>query len=240
MDAKLPLADELAAVSLRMSGLLLSRETVGSVLDLITSLARDTVAGSTGSGTTLIDPDGSRTSAAATDPLVEAADGLQYESGEGPCLTAWARCTTIRVDDLDDPAVAARWPRWTEAARPLGVAAVLSAPLVAGGEALGAMKVYADRPNTFGPHDEHLMERFAAQAAILLANVRTVEQAQRLSTDLVDTMRTRDVVNIAKGMVMAEDGVGEDAAFTALARSARHQQRPLGDLARSLVEAERA
>jgi len=240
MDAKLPLADELAAVSLRMSGLLLSRETVGSVLDLITSLARDTVTGSTGSGATLIDADGSRTSAAATDPLVEVVDGLQYESGEGPCLTAWARRTAVRVDDLDDPTVAAEWPRWTAAARPLGVAAVLSVPLVAGDEVLGAMKVYADRPHSFGRHDERLMERFAAQAAILLANVRTVEQAQRLSSDLVDTMRTRDVVNIAKGMIMAEDGVDEDAAFAALARSARRQQRPLAEVARSLADVERA
>lgn len=39
MDHDLPLADELAAVSARMSGLLLSRETVGSALTLVTSLA---------------------------------------------------------------------------------------------------------------------------------------------------------------------------------------------------------
>ena len=46
----LPLAEELAVVFARMSGLLLSRETVATSLQLVTALAYDTIAASSGSG----------------------------------------------------------------------------------------------------------------------------------------------------------------------------------------------
>ena len=66
--------DELAGGASRMSGVLLAHETVDTVLRLITMLAVETIAGSTGAGVTLIDARGQPTSAAATDPSVERAD----------------------------------------------------------------------------------------------------------------------------------------------------------------------
>jgi hypothetical protein len=107
MENHLPLADELAAVFARMSGLLLSAETAGAALELITALARETVKGSSGAGITLLDEFGDRITTAATDPLVTLADRLQYELGEGPCLTAWERRTT----EGQGPAFLARPPK---------------------------------------------------------------------------------------------------------------------------------
>ena len=48
-------------------------------------------------------------SMAASDPLVERADALQYQFDSGPCLTAWRDQVTVRVDDTDggDPVAAA-------------------------------------------------------------------------------------------------------------------------------------
>jgi hypothetical protein len=86
--SQLPLAEELATVFARMAGLLLTRETVETVLGLITALALETVAGADGAGVTLLDERGRRTTSAATDPLVERADLLQYEYDQGPCLAA--------------------------------------------------------------------------------------------------------------------------------------------------------
>ena len=44
----IPLADELAGVFARMSGLLLSEDTVATSLDLLGALAHETVPGSSG------------------------------------------------------------------------------------------------------------------------------------------------------------------------------------------------
>ena len=234
MDTDLPQADELAAVFARMSGLLLSSETVATALELITTLARETVRESAGSGVTLLDQHGDRVTAAATDPLVERLDGLQYELDEGPCLAAWERRTAVRVEDLtrDD-----RWPRWASAAAATGMRAVLSVPLVAGDDALGALKVYSHRPDTYDDHDEHLLTMFAAHSAVLLNHVRSYEDARQVSASLSASLRTRDLVNMAKGVLMARDGVDERTAFLLLSTTAEQEGRPLRLVAESLTGA---
>jgi GAF domain-containing protein len=232
MDHDLPLADELAAVSARMSGLLLSRETVGTALSLVTSLAGEALPGTAGAGVTLLDEHGRRTTAAATDPVVEHLDRLQYDLGEGPCLSAWEQRHVVRVDDMTEDD---RWPRWTAAARKSDMRSALSAPLVAGGDALGAIKVYGREPGAFGERDEYLLTMFAAQSAILVANVRSFENARNVSEALADALRARDVISMAKGIVMAREHVDEGTAFAVLARSSHEENRKLRDLASAVV-----
>ncbi|HUQ64459.1 MAG TPA: GAF and ANTAR domain-containing protein [Acidimicrobiales bacterium] len=233
VDGELPLADELSAVFARMSGFLLSQETVATALGLVTSLAKDTIPGSVGSGVTLTDPRGRRTTAGASDAIVEKADDLQYELDEGPCLDAWMHRTAVRVDDT---ATEHRWPRWCAAAYGLGMRSALSAPLVAADTALGAMKVYGAQPATFDERSTQVLGKFAAQAAILLANVQSVENAGRLSEGLRDAMRSRDVIGTAKGILMARERIDEDAALVMLVSTSQRQHQKVRDIAQQLVE----
>jgi GAF domain-containing protein len=230
--SQLPLAEELAAVFARMSGLLLTRETVETVLGLITSLALETVRGADGAGVTLVDERGRRTTSAATDPVVERADALQYEYDQGPCLAAAAGRQLARVDDLSADR---RWPRWSAAVAPMGLRAALSAPMVAADRSFGAIKVYAREPASFDAHAEQILPLFAAQAAILVANVQSRERAERLSEELRRVVRSRDEVSIAKGVLMARHGVDEDAAFGMLLSRARERSADLRETARAVV-----
>jgi GAF domain-containing protein len=232
MDTGLPHVDELAAVFARTSGLLLSSQTVGTALEVLTTLATETVRGSDGAGVSLFDEHGDRTTAAATDPIVERLDGLQYELGEGPCITAWERRTAVHVRDF---AREDRWPRWAPAAAATGMRAALSAPLVAGDEALGALKVYSRHPDAYTDHDEHLLTMFAAHSAVLLTHVRSYEDASRMSAALRASLRGRDLVNVAKGVLMAREGVDERAAFLLLSTRAAGEGRPLRELAESIA-----
>jgi GAF domain-containing protein len=176
----LPLAEELAGVFTQMSGLLLSQETVSTALHTIATLAETTLPGTAAAGLTLVDAQGRRTTAGASDEMAERADALQYELDEGPCLTAWAERALVRVDDVEHDE---RWPLWARAARPLGVRSALSAPLVAGDTALGAIKVYGERTAAYDTHAEHVLTLFAAQAAVLVANMQTVDVGLSYSTD---------------------------------------------------------
>lgn len=232
MDTELPPAEELAVVFARMSGLLMSTETVNSALGLLTTLAAETITGSDGAGVTLLDEHGERITTAATGPAVTRADSLQYELDEGPCLTAWARRIAVRVDDLTRDE---RWPRWAAAAAATGMRAALSVPLVAGDTALGALKVYSRRPGAYGDRDEHLLAMFAAHAAVLLTHVRSVEDARRVSERLAASLRTRDLVNIAKGVLMVREGVDEPAAFLMLSRTAADEGKPLRAVAAAVA-----
>ncbi|MDQ3028624.1 MAG: GAF and ANTAR domain-containing protein [Actinomycetota bacterium] len=231
MAQYLPLADELVGVFARMSGVLLSQETVGTALRLVTTLSLETVPGSVGAGVTLIDERGRRTSA-ATDGLVEQADTAQYELDEGPCLAAWAGQAVVRVDDT---ATEPRWSRWCARAQLLGLRSALSAPLVAGDIALGAMKVYAPEPGAYDARSEHLLTLFAGQASIFLSNMQTHERAQQLSDGLQDALASRDLIGQAKGILMSQDGVDADAAFTLLAAASQRENRKLRDVALDLI-----
>jgi GAF domain-containing protein len=218
MSDQMPLGEELGRVYARMSGLLLSEETVDTALDIITSLALDTVEGAVAAGVTLLDDNGDKESAAATSEVAARADALQYELDEGPCLTASRTRQLVRIDDLEQDD---RWPRWREAALGLGLRACLSAPMMSQGRVLGAIKVYGREPGTFVGRSESLMPRYADQAAILLANVASLEQASRLSENLQQALRARNVIAMASGILMERHQLSEEQAFLRLVEGAR-------------------
>src|SRR5688500_11607315 len=119
-DAALPPPVDLCSALSQMAGLVLSRETVDTALELVTRLAAATTAGTLGAAVTFVDEHGKR-SRAASNAAVERADALQYEFDEGPCLTTWRTQQVVRIGDTTtDP----RWPRWNEAASGLGIRSV--------------------------------------------------------------------------------------------------------------------
>lgn len=232
--SNVPLADELTAVFARMSGFLLSQETVDTALRLVTSLAQSTLAGTVGAGVTLIDGQGRKTSAAASDALTERADNLQYELNEGPCLTAWERSTVVRIDDV---AAEERWPRWCRAVQSLPVRSTLSTPLVVGGRTLGAIKVYGDQVDASDFHAEQVLTMFAAQAGILIANMQTLESARQLTDQLKEALESRDVIATAKGIVMVTERVDGEAAFARLVALSQREGKKLREVAEVTVQA---
>ena len=225
-------ADELAGAIARMSGVLLTDQTVSTALDTITSLAIDTIAGSTGSGVSLLSAAGRRTTSAATDQLVEQLDDLQYGLDEGPCLTAWRERSVIRSGALD---VEQRWPTWSRRAADLGIRSVLSAPMVIGDRVMGAMKVYSTTHDAYAERDEDVLRRFGIQAAIFVGNVQTAEVAERLSEQLKDTLRTRDVIAMARGIAMAHRGIGAEEAAKQLMDESHRLGQPLRSVAERMI-----
>jgi GAF domain-containing protein len=232
LPPRLPLTDELAGVFARMSGLLLSEETVDTSLGLLSALAQETVPGSSGAGVSIIDGR-CRRSSGSTDLRVREADALQYELDQGPCLTATATRELVRIDDL---AADRRWPQWASAVLPLGLQAAMSVPLVAGAASLGAIKVYADRPRAFRARDEQLLGLFSAQAAVLVANVQAHDRAERLSLGMWAAVHDRDLVQVAKGVLMGRGDLDEESALAVLLRRAEQDGRTVAEVALTVVD----
>jgi GAF domain-containing protein len=218
-----------AAVSGWSRGAVLTQEAVDKALRLVTSLAQRTVSSTFGAGVTLL-TGGRRITTAASDPLVEKADGLQYGLEEGPCLTAWEDRVPVRIDEMRTER---RWPRWTRAAAPLGMRASLSTPLIAGTDAIGAIKVYSLESAVYGESEEQLLQLFAQQAAILLAPAGTGDWVEQ--DPFRDMLCSRDELGQAKGLVMAREGVGERAAFAILVRRSQQSGTSVREVARQLV-----
>ena len=230
MDNQAQMAAYFAAVSRD----LLARSEEELTFQRIADRAVDVIPPCDFVGITLRRKRGRPASVAVTDPTAQHCDDWQYELDEGPCLTAWRTGELVRVDDT---ATDARWPRWNEAASRLGVRSVLSTPLLAADESIGAMKVYCERPMNYGAHDEHVMRLLAAQAAILLANSQSLAEARRLSRQLTAALTSRDAIAQATGVLLGQGLPSGENAFAALAAAARRANRPIEDVANALLRA---
>ena len=99
------------------------------------------------------------------------------------------------------------------------------------------MKVYSELSSAFDDRAAELLQGFAATAALLLANVASMDNARQLSEDLRQALRARDTVQLAKGVVMHRDSLTEDAAFQVLVSEARRASREVRQVADQIVAA---
>ncbi len=80
----------------------------------------------------------------------------------------------------------------------------------AGGTTWGAIKVYADNPGAYNARNRKI--RFVDsrnRQRSSSATCTTARSAQRVGDDVKQTMRARDVIATATGMVMARSGLIE-------------------------------
>ena len=216
----------------RIQGLLLTEEKVATAVHLLARAAKESVPGTIGAGISLLDARGRRTSSGYTDSIVEKADASQYEHGEGPCLTAWASEKPVLVQDIHTDE---RWTLWRNAVRDLPIRSVVSAPLIAGKEALGALKLYAAVPNAYDESSASLLQLFAGPAATLLSHVQASEAPKKMTESLQLSLHMRDTVNQACGVLMERLGVSREAALQRLLRQARDQGSTLHRVCESIL-----
>jgi GAF domain-containing protein len=176
-------------------------------------------------GITLVTKGGTLSTPAASDPLVEVIDRLQYEVRQGPCLSsAWDRLT-VRADDLRTET---RWPAFARRAAELGVLSMLSIQLYVRDEELGALNLYSRTANRFDAEDEDTGLLFASHAAIAMVGAQH-------ETDLTAALVSRDVIGQAKGILMERYRITALAAFGVLVRASQQSNRKLCDIAETLA-----
>jgi len=128
-----------------------------------------------------------------------------------------------------------RWPQWTTAVTDLGLASVLSAPMLAGGDRLGAIKVYAAKPSAYDAHAEELLRLFAQQAAILLSNTQAVANARQFTSQLTEALANRDLISQATGILLSQGAADHQVAFGMLVAAAERSHIKIHEVARRVV-----
>ncbi|WP_196884705.1 GAF and ANTAR domain-containing protein [Arthrobacter sp. CAN_A214] len=223
--------NEVAPIIGRAKGLLLTEQTAQQAVSALAIAAKDAVPHAIGAGVILV-RDGQPTSVGATDTLVLQADELQYELGEGPCLSAWSEGEAMHVKDT---AADQRWQEWSSAATAAGVRSCFSVPLMQGPHQLGAMKIYAAIPGAFTDQDQKLLAQLALSAGVLLGHIQASDTPQRISETFKETLRSRDTVATARGIIMEQQNVPENEAFTYLLQKAGNEGLSLHELAQSVL-----
>jgi GAF domain-containing protein len=216
-----------------LGALRLGENDLRDVLARIAELAKATIRGAAEASVTLVADRGAGT-AAYTGELALAMDERQYDDGTGPCLDASADPTTVRLvhDAPNEP----RWPGFAAAARAAGVGSSMSVGIPVVQQLNGALNVYSVEPDAFDEDAVALAESFASYAAVALANAHLYETTSALAQQMAQAMSTRAVIEQAKGVLMAQQGVSPDEAFAILTRASQTSNRKLRDIAQAIVD----
>ena len=114
-------------------------DVVDAALLLVAELARSTIGAADGVSVSLR-RHGHITTVAASDETIVEMDRHQYETGQGPCLSAAGEGTPFHVPSVEDEQ---RWPAFTPEALAQGIKSILSNPLLAESGPVGALNMYS-------------------------------------------------------------------------------------------------
>jgi len=228
-------SDEVAMAMHELSHLLVADEDVESTLQRIADLAARVIDDCDAAGVTLY-VDGKYVTAAYTDERTLAVDEGQYERDEGPCLQAMRDRDVERfdVEEAED-----RWPDFVADARSNNVRSFLAAPMMLKGESIGALNLYSSKPSGFTALDDVLIAMFTGQAAIAVANAKMYADALTLTDQLKEAIASRAVIEQAKGVLMAREGIDADEAFQRLRSSSQNRNIKLRTIATEIVDSTR-
>jgi GAF domain-containing protein len=112
----------------------------------------------------------------------------------------------------------------------------MSVPVPLQREVLAALNIYSTRPDAFDDAAAELGVTFAAYAGVTLANKHLYDAQGRVVEQLQNAMRSRAVIEQAKGIVMAERRCTAQEAFDVLVHMSQEQNRKLRDVAQTLVD----
>lgn len=189
-----------------------------------------------GAGLLLLDEEQALRCVCATDPLTDALEASQEESGRGPCVDAFVEGAVVTVDDT---ATDERWHGLGRRLVAAGIGAILGMPVTIGGAPVGSLNVYTKRPHRWDDSDRSSIGAFAELIDGLLGAAAAGEASGRLAEQLQHALDVRLVVERAVGVAMGLRQVPAPEAFAALRDEARRTRRPLRAVAEEVVAARR-
>lgn len=223
---------ELALVLLELNRFVIDKQALAELLQQLTLAARSTVAGADRASVSL-QHDGSVFTSNASDDVARELDDVQYASDEGPCLDALRHGRQVSLSLAEDPD---RYARFSSTARERFVNAVLSTPVRVESRPIGALNLYSETVAEFGEAQADVASMFATQAAALLANAATTYKWSRQDREHLErALQSRDLIGLAKGMLMERTGCSADEAFAMLRRESQATDLEVIVLARTIV-----
>lgn len=231
MTERVPEAAEVATGLNELAALLLDVEDVEEALRHLARMAVVVIPDGPSCGITVV-RNGKATTVVYAGQIPASAHEAQYEIGDGPGLAAMRTRTPIVVQNLADEH---RWDGLPAAALKAGAHGVYAHPLQIGDEVVGALCLYAERPNLFPEPVQRVAVQFVEPAAVLLGGVlRRVSQA-----GLIEQMRadkaSQTIIDQAIGIIMAQRRVGPDEALNVLRKMSNDRNIKLRDVAAELV-----
>ena len=164
----------------RLSEILVYEKPIGGTAQDVVNLARNALGQCDGAGIQMLE-DGRVSVRATTDSRSFDLDALQDELDDGPCVECLRDGERHELEPVTSDE---RWPSFAPSARRVGLIACSAFPLVAHGELIGVLNLYAWPAVGFAGWDRRHCGVFARRASHLLASARAYARTQVLIADL--------------------------------------------------------
>jgi len=225
------MSDEALRAMTTLTGVALGHGDLEETHREICRIATRAVPGAEGASITTF-PQG-RPVALASDDWAQGLDELQFEEHEGPCLDAHRTGNAFRIRDLKaEP----RWPSYVPRAVEQGALSIMSLPMAAEGNLIGALNLYSREPEAFDAEAASIGEIVAAHAGLASQVSAAFFGHRDLADQMSEAMSSRAVIEQAKGILMAVHRCDAEEAFAHLVRMSQTSNRKLRDVAEETVK----
>ncbi|GGH99827.1 GAF and ANTAR domain-containing protein [Arthrobacter liuii] len=160
-------------------------------------------------------------------------DHIEQSVGDGPCIRALREMAPVIIDDV------AKDPRWQTLNRKFaehGVRSTLGVPLEISADASAALNFFATKPGVFTADVYDKAVGFAAAAHNTLHLSVRIDNAQNRADDLEAALESRTAINLACGVIMAQNRCSQEEAMEILTKVSSNRNRKLRDVAKELIE----
>lgn len=160
-------------------------------------------------------------------------DQLEQAVGDGPCIKALREMSPVIIDDVTGDS---RWPELTRKFAEANVHSSLGVPLEISSEASAALNFFASKPGMFTANVYEKAVGFAAAAHNTLHLSVRLGTAQSRADDLEAAMQSRTAINLACGVIMAQNRCSQAEAMDILTKVSSNRNRKLREVAAELIE----
>jgi len=216
----------------RVAKLLRTQRTLPAKLETVVAIAKRTVPNCDSAGIILM-IDGLPTTSAVSDRLAVEIDLVQYETGQGPCLSAMQDSHVVRIDVLERDS---RFTRFAPGALDRDIDSVMSLPLPVGNTVIGALNLYSRLPNAFDRQSEQVAQPLAAYAAEVIGTSPLYAYSLDMVDGLVESLESRAVIAQASGIIMAIESRTSQEALDRLRTLALASGKSMRTVADSVIE----
>jgi len=206
------------------------------VVDLLTALVDKCVdvLDFTAAGVMLVAGNGELRLVASSSETMRVVELFELQEREGPCLDAFRTGEQVEQANLHSDAVP--WPRFASVALEGGFQSALALPLRLRQNTIGALNVFKVDPTAAREADVRIARAFADLATISILQQRQATEYQQINDQLAKALRSRIVIEQAKGIVFERAGIDMDEAFARLRAHARSTNTRLTDVAQAAVD----
>jgi GAF domain-containing protein len=185
-------------------------------------------------GLMLVATEGELRIVASSSEAMRLVELFELQSQEGPCLDCFRTRRPVlnqHLDRVDD-----RWPLFAPVALEAGFQSVHALPMRLRGEVIGALNLFRSDRGDIPEDDVATGQALADVATIAILQHRAVLESQLVNAQLSYALKSRTVIEQAKGVLAERAGLEIEAAFELMRNHARNHNLKLADVAEGVVD----